>query len=266
MTDERTHALEVSTQIEASPETVFGLLGTAEGLGRWLDAEIISDMTPGSEIRILFQNGTYVHCGEIVALDPPRRLAFTWDDENKPERNLKGSLVDIRLEAAGEGCRVVLRHSHLPSDDERQKHESGWRGFLERMRMLIGQGAFLEQAEAAVVEFLNAWSTDNSEERAEALKRSCADTVRYADLYACTEGCQSLAAHIAAARSIMSGVQVEKTSKLQLVQDAGRHSIRLAGPDGTGFGVGENVYGFTEGGKIRSVIGFSGTLPGNERG
>ena len=68
--------------------------------------------------------------GRVIELDPPRRFAFRWGEEE----------LRIELEPDGEGCR--LRFTHLISTSEQAARDAaGWHVCLERLeRLLSGDG------------------------------------------------------------------------------------------------------------------------------
>ena len=121
-------------------EQVWAALTDAEQLSAWL---METDFTPGVGQRFAFfdhepwPDGQLhdVVC-EIVACEPPRRLAYTWASPPK----LGPTLVEWRLSAIPEGTRVLLSHSGFAEygDDGREALDvlrDGWGGLLaEKLR------------------------------------------------------------------------------------------------------------------------------------
>ena len=96
------------------------------------------DPRPGGRIRIDYGSG-HVMLGEVVELDPPRRLVFTWGWEDPAEAvQAGGSRVEVDLTADGDGTRLRLRHSGLP-DGEVDSHAEGWDYFLGRLAAAAGR-------------------------------------------------------------------------------------------------------------------------------
>lgn len=70
----------------------------------------------------------------ITAIDPPHRLAFTWDEGKSGE-------VTIELSAAGERTRLVLTHSGIPDRDGAINFGGGWHAHLAVLeKRLRGEG------------------------------------------------------------------------------------------------------------------------------
>lgn len=127
------------TRIAASPETVFRFLVDPLRMTRWLGVAAEIDPRPGGSIRIDV-NGRDVVVGEIVAIDPPRRIVFTWGWEREDSATPPGSTtVEIRLEPDGDGTRLRLEHRGLPPD-VREPHAAGWEHYLARLSVCAAGG------------------------------------------------------------------------------------------------------------------------------
>jgi hypothetical protein len=63
--------------------------------------------------------------GEVVALDPPRLLAWTWTDPVHPD-----SIVRCELVPDGEGCILTFRQSGMGTQ-HLTGTAAGWHVFLE---------------------------------------------------------------------------------------------------------------------------------------
>ena len=77
------------------------------------------------------------HEGEILELDPPRLLVYTWlanfhDDPKKP------SIVRWELTPTNSGTHVKLTHSGLVSEPQsRDAYAGGWPGVLEKLKASV---------------------------------------------------------------------------------------------------------------------------------
>jgi uncharacterized protein YndB with AHSA1/START domain len=69
--------------------------------------------------------------GHYTEVDPPKRVAYTWSWEHHPE--IKDTIVSLDFIEHGDATEVVLRHSGLPSDEERSKHSEGWNAILDKL-------------------------------------------------------------------------------------------------------------------------------------
>jgi uncharacterized protein YndB with AHSA1/START domain len=123
--------------IRAPRERVFAAWTEPEQLRAWWgprpvtckDAEV--DLRVGGRLRIvnaLPDGSTLTIHGEFRAVDPPRRLVYTWTmDDGAREQ----SLVTVTFESRGEHTEVVVVHEDIPSEPVRESHEEGWRGCLD---------------------------------------------------------------------------------------------------------------------------------------
>jgi uncharacterized protein YndB with AHSA1/START domain len=145
MTDQETAArtavegtIEREVRIAAPPELVWSFWVVPERIVRWMGRTATFDSTPGGTVRIDYGGG-HVMRGEVLELDPPRRLVFTWGWEDPAEAvRPGGSRVEVDLAPEGDGTRLRLRHSGLPDAAEVAGHAEGWDYFLGR---LVGAAA-----------------------------------------------------------------------------------------------------------------------------
>jgi uncharacterized protein YndB with AHSA1/START domain len=126
-------AVEVEVRIAASPETVFDFFTEPDRMIQWMGRSARLDPKPGGEFYCDI-NADAVVSGEYVALEPPRRVVFTWGWNGEDSVTPPGSsTVEVLLEADGEGTTVRLIHSDLPSEESATKHGHGWRHYLDRL-------------------------------------------------------------------------------------------------------------------------------------
>lgn len=91
----------------------------------------------------------------IIAIDPPRSIAFTWDEGKSGE-------VTIMLHAEGQRTRLVLHHTGLNGRDDAVNFGGGWLSHLAVLERRVAQApvddfwALHAAAEAAVADGLGA--------------------------------------------------------------------------------------------------------------
>lgn len=128
-------AVEVETRVAASPETVFEFFTDPGKMIQWMGRAADLDARPGGVFRCDI-NGRDAAAGEFVAVEPPRRVVFTWGWEAADAVTAPGSTtVEVLLEPDGEGTQVRLIHRDLPGAEVAEKHRQGWEHYAERLAL-----------------------------------------------------------------------------------------------------------------------------------
>jgi uncharacterized protein YndB with AHSA1/START domain len=118
--------------IAAPPDVVFPYFTDPARMTAWMGVAALLDPRPGGTFRVE-ANGRDVVVGEYVEVEPPHRVVFTWGfDGSEPAIEPGATRVEVRLERAGDGTRVVLLHHGL-SEQMRPAHDEGWTHYLERL-------------------------------------------------------------------------------------------------------------------------------------
>ncbi len=110
---------EISDVIPASPDVIFNA---------WLSSDEHSRMTGGqakvsAKIGETFEAWNGYIQGENLELDSPKRILQSWRT-SEFEMSENDSLLEILLEAEGNGTRITIRHSNLP--DHGIQYQQGW--------------------------------------------------------------------------------------------------------------------------------------------
>ena len=93
-------------------EKVWAALTVPERIADWLaNASIEPSLRLGARFALHFPTQDYRMAGEIVALDPPRLIAWTWPDPKDADK--PASVVRFELEPDGTGCMLTLTNTHL---------------------------------------------------------------------------------------------------------------------------------------------------------
>jgi hypothetical protein len=100
-----------------------------------------------------------------VAVEPDRRIVFTWGYEGDGQAVPAGSsTVEITLEPVADGTEVRLRHSGLPAGQPPLAHLAGWRhalayaGSVDQLAPVLGEH---------VADWLAAWNEPDPSRRAD---------------------------------------------------------------------------------------------------
>lgn len=131
--------VEQTIRLAAGTETVFRYLTDPGLMSRWIGRNVRLAAEPGGELRIDV-NGIDVVRGEILEVQPERKLVFTWGWENPGSRLPPGSsVVEITLERDGEETILHLLHRDLRPED-RAEHDKGWAHYLDRLSIAVTGG------------------------------------------------------------------------------------------------------------------------------
>ena len=87
--------------LDLDRDAAWELVGTADGLARWLGAEVALDPSEGGTLRVVEHDGT-VRTGVVRGVEHGRRLSFEWTDVDG-----RTSTVDLTVDDAGDGTSRV---------------------------------------------------------------------------------------------------------------------------------------------------------------
>jgi uncharacterized protein YndB with AHSA1/START domain len=111
---------------------VFAYLTTPERFVEWMGIGAELNPTPGGEFR-LNVDGEHFASGRYLEVEPPFRLVMTWGWEGSSDMGPGSTTVEITLVPDGAGTLLRLRHSDLPSPEQRADHLAGWTRYLETL-------------------------------------------------------------------------------------------------------------------------------------
>ena len=119
--------------IAAPPDIVFRYFTDPERYRLWQGIAAELEPRPGGLFRVTQNEAGIVARGEFIEIDPPHRLVFSWGWEGIDGLLPGESTVEVVLEPDGDGTRLRLRHSGLPSDSACDFHSYGWGTSLDRL-------------------------------------------------------------------------------------------------------------------------------------
>jgi uncharacterized protein YndB with AHSA1/START domain len=131
-------SIEREVRIAAPPEAVFAFWTDPERIVRWMGRVATLEPRPGGAFRLDY-NGSDIARGEVLEIDPPRRLVISWGWEAPGDATPPGaSIVEVDLAPDSSGG-TVLRLSHRGLTDEAvQGHSEGWDQFLAALVNVAG--------------------------------------------------------------------------------------------------------------------------------
>jgi len=136
-------SLVISRTYPASVERVFKAWTDANQLGQWFaptddyTTKASVDLRVGHEYRIeITHKGGNVHTilGTYHLIEPPRKLVYTWRWENGPAAD---TLVTVDFTSDGEATTVTITHEQFANTEDRDKHNEGWNGCLNRLQRTL---------------------------------------------------------------------------------------------------------------------------------
>jgi uncharacterized protein YndB with AHSA1/START domain len=135
------------TYIRTTAEKLWSALTNPDFIQQyWLGVRAEAEWRLGGSWKISFPDGRVADSGEIVAIDPGKRLSIRWQNEFMPEMKAEGwslCTMDIEL-AAGEAVKLTVTHS---MEREGSKFigavSSGWPQVLSNLKSLLETGAII---------------------------------------------------------------------------------------------------------------------------
>ena len=131
--------------IKTTPERLWEAITDPEIRAKYnFGAGVNSDWTPGARLEIdAAKAGGLLGEGEVIEVDPPRRLVHTmvalWSDDVKREGP---SRVTWEIEPVGDSCRLTLTHDQLREEANAELY-GGWPMILSGLKTWLETGELL---------------------------------------------------------------------------------------------------------------------------
>jgi uncharacterized protein YndB with AHSA1/START domain len=136
------------TYIRTTPEKLWQALTDPEFTRRyffetWQDCE----WKAGASWRMVVPNGQATDSGQVLEIDPPRRLVLSWRNEFRPELHEEGySRCTFELEPKGSSVKLTIVHEiDRPDSKLVQAVSNGWPHILSSLKSLLETGEPLEE-------------------------------------------------------------------------------------------------------------------------
>ena len=131
------------TFIRTTPEKLWSALTSPEFQRQyWFGVHMETDWKAGSAWRMLYPDGRITDAGEVLEVDPPRRLVLKWRNEFRPELKAEGhSRCTMELEPVGEAVRLTVTHTiDRPGSKFIEAVSGGWPRILSNLKSLLETG------------------------------------------------------------------------------------------------------------------------------
>jgi uncharacterized protein YndB with AHSA1/START domain len=135
------------TYIRTTPEKLWRALLQPEFTRQyWCNTTQESDWKPGSSWKIMIPDGRVADSGEVLEIEPQKKLVLKWRNEFRPELRAEGySRLIYELEEQGESVRLTVIHEmEKPGSKFLEAVSSGWPHILASLKSLLETGESLE--------------------------------------------------------------------------------------------------------------------------
>jgi uncharacterized protein YndB with AHSA1/START domain len=240
--------------IGARPETVFSFFTDTTRWAAWWGAGSSIDPRPGGRVLVVHQGGIEA-TGEVLELQAPERIVFSYGYTSGTPIPPGGSKVTIRLAPHADGTQLHLTHE-FDNEAAREEHVQGWRFQLALFANAVSNVVNADPA-AVVDRWFTAWNESDASVRRQLLTSLLTSDVRFCDKFSRTDGIDELDAHLGAARRFMPGIELKRSGGVRHCQGSAVADW-IATKDGAQRSSGTNVFTFGPDGRVCAVTGFWG--------
>jgi uncharacterized protein YndB with AHSA1/START domain len=136
------------TYVRTTPEKLWQALTDPEFTRRyWVATWQDCAWQPGASWKLMIPDGRVGDSGQVLEIDPPRRLVLSWRNEFKPELREEGySRLTYLLEPVGGSVKLTVVHEMGRPDSKLIAGVSnGWPHVLASLKSLLETGEPLEE-------------------------------------------------------------------------------------------------------------------------
>jgi uncharacterized protein YndB with AHSA1/START domain len=253
MTDTLPFRLDRTITIQAPPERVFRFFTDTERWAKWWGAGSTIEPRPGGRIYIKHPGGIE-SSGEVIEVDAPRRLVFTYGFVAGTPIPPGGSRVTIALAGSARGTLLTLTHD-VPTEAARDEHEQGWRFQLSLFANVVSNEITAHAAQYIDLWYA-AWAETDAIARRKMLEEVAIPDVRMQDRFSALEGIDDVLPHIAASQRFMPGLRMRRAGDVRACQGMVLSDWVVEKLTGDAVGKGTNVFVLGPTGRIEWVTGF----------
>jgi uncharacterized protein YndB with AHSA1/START domain len=131
------------TYIRTTPQKLWDALTKPEFIKQyWFNMTQESEWKVGASWKMMFSDGRIADVGEVLEIDPPRRLVLKWSNEFRPELKEEGpSRCVYDLEQDGDVMKLTITHSSERDGAKVIEAVSGgWPRILSSLKSFLESG------------------------------------------------------------------------------------------------------------------------------
>ena len=131
------------TFIRTSPEKLWTALTDPDFMkAYWFGMHQDTTWQPGAAWRLVFSDGRVADAGEILEVQPLRRLVIKWRNEWKPEMKAEGdAFCTMEIEPLDGAVKLTVTHSmERPGSKLIEAVSGGWPKILSNLKSLLETG------------------------------------------------------------------------------------------------------------------------------
>ena len=132
------------TYIRTTPEKLWAALTDPKTIKQyWFGCTCESDFKKGSPWKLIMEDGRLADTGEILDVDPGKRLVIKWRNEFMPELKAEGySRCTMDLEPVDDGAvKLTITHDlDRPGSKFIEAVSGGWPRILSNLKSLLETG------------------------------------------------------------------------------------------------------------------------------
>jgi uncharacterized protein YndB with AHSA1/START domain len=131
------------TFIRTTPERLWSALTDAKQMKEyWFGMQIKTEWKKGADWQMVFPDGRVADTGQILELEPPKRIQLKWRNDFRPELKAEGfALCTMDLESVGAAVRLTITHTIERADSNFIRAVSGgWPKILSNLKSLLETG------------------------------------------------------------------------------------------------------------------------------
>ena len=134
------------TYIRTTPDRLWQALINPEFTRRyWCETWQECEWKVGAAWRIMIPDGRVGDSGEVLEIDPPRRLVLSWRNEFQPDLHAEGySRMTYELEPVGDSVKLTVIHEmDKPGSKLIEAVSGGWPHIFASLKSLLETGESL---------------------------------------------------------------------------------------------------------------------------